>query len=98
MAQHRRTRDRLSIGEIDPVWIYTATSCKFRFHDGRWECSQNAYYGTDTGWFGCSSEPHASDGHAFVEMLPDQQLDDPQFAQIISRSSSPPRLHDRNKR
>ncbi|OHT87599.1 hypothetical protein BKG68_06000 [Mycobacteroides saopaulense] len=83
--RERRVRTRLSIGEIDSVWIYTATSSMFRFFEGEWQCSKNVYYGKDRGWFGWSSEPAASCGHAFIEMPPAQQLADPEFAEIISR-------------
>lgn len=84
-SPHRRTRNRLSIGEIDAVWIYTVTARKFRFHDGQWECSGNVYYGKDSGWFRWGQEPRASEGHVFLEMPADQQVDDPEFAKIASR-------------
>ncbi len=83
--RERRVRTRLSIGEIDSVWIYTSTSSMYRFVDGEWHCSVNVYYGKDKGWFPYSCEPEASEGHAFIEMPADQQVTDPEFAQIISR-------------
>lgn len=78
-----RIRERLSIGEIDAAWIYTATNVMFRFHDGHWQCSKNVYYGVDDGWFNCSSEPAVYEEHRFVEMLSGQ--DARVFADIMSK-------------
>lgn len=80
----KRVRSHLSIGETDAIWLYTATNSLFRFHDGHWQCSKNVYYGKDEGWFNWSSEPKSYHEGRFIEMLPDQQNDDPEFISIIS--------------
>jgi hypothetical protein len=85
VTDNRRIRTRLSIGETDAQWLYIGTNSLYRFHDGQWECSKNVYYGKDKGWFCWSSEPAASEGSVFIEMLPDQQTTDPAFIEIIGQ-------------
>lgn len=80
-----RIREHLGIGEIDAVWIYTATNSMYRFHEGHWQCSRNVYYGADDGWFNWSSEPSAWSDDRFVEMSPGQDTTDPAFADMISK-------------
>lgn len=94
MSEHRRIRNRLSIGEIDATWISTYDSHMYRFHDGQWESSRNVYYGKDAGWWPRFDEPVLlSSTGVFIEMLPTQQADDPEFGEIISRyhQEAPPR-------
>jgi hypothetical protein len=80
----RRIRPRLGISEIDATWIFTGTGTLFRFNDGRWEQGVGVYYGHIDRWSNYGMEPTAYCGHVFVEVLPGQQVDDPEVCKIIS--------------
>lgn len=81
---NRRVRTRLSIGETDATWLYTATNQLFRFKDGFWHQSVNVYYGADAGWRSFCGEPITClPTEVFIEMLPNQHYADAEFIKII---------------
>lgn len=66
----RAIKTKLGFAERDRTWVFTATNKMFRFHEGRWQCSQALYYGTkERSWFTWSSEPSSHNEHVFVEIL-----------------------------
>lgn len=64
-GRERRVRARLSIGEIDSVWIYTVTSSMYRFFEGSGSAVRTSTTGrTEAGSAGVLSQRLAMATHS----------------------------------